>query len=49
LRVAHKKNPRRSRKADRAAAIPGIGVKAGEFLIAKDPMLLGADTAPVEV
>jgi kynurenine formamidase len=28
---------------------PGIGVKAGEFLIAKDPMLLGADTAPVEV
>jgi kynurenine formamidase len=28
---------------------PGIGVKAAEFLIAKDPMLLGADTAPVEV
>jgi len=24
-------------------------VKAAEFLIAKDPMLLGADTAPVEV
>ena len=28
---------------------PGIGVAAGQFLIAKDPMLLGADTAPVEV
>ena len=28
---------------------PGLGVKASEFLIAKDPMLLGADTAPVEV
>jgi kynurenine formamidase len=28
---------------------PGIGVKAAEFLIAKDPILLGADTAPVEV
>ncbi len=28
---------------------PGIGVKAAEFLIAKDPMMLGADTAPVEV
>jgi kynurenine formamidase len=28
---------------------PGIGIKAAEFLIAKDPMLLGADTAPVEV
>jgi kynurenine formamidase len=28
---------------------PGIGVKASEFLIAKDPVLLGADTAPVEV
>src|SRR4029077_284793 len=25
---------------------PGIGVKAAEFLIAQDPMLLGADTAP---
>jgi hypothetical protein len=24
---------------------PGIGVKAAEFLIAKDPILLGADTA----
>jgi kynurenine formamidase len=28
---------------------PGLGVKAAEWLIAKDPMLLGADTAPVEV
>src|SRR5215471_11088539 len=28
---------------------PGIGVKAAEYLIAKDPMLMGADTAPVEV
>ncbi|HMA74930.1 MAG TPA: cyclase family protein [Xanthobacteraceae bacterium] len=28
---------------------PGIGVKAAELLIAKDPILLGADTAPVEV
>jgi kynurenine formamidase len=28
---------------------PGIGIKAAEFLIAKDPILLGADTAPVEV
>lgn len=28
---------------------PGIGVKAAEWLIAKDPMLMGADTAPVEV
>ena len=28
---------------------PGIGVKAAEFLIAKDPMLLGADNTPVEV
>ena len=28
---------------------PGIGVKAAEWLIAKDPMLLGGDTAPVEV
>jgi len=28
---------------------PGLGVKAAEFLIAKDPMLLGADTPPVEV
>ena len=28
---------------------PGLGVKAAQFLIAKDPMMLGADTAPVEV
>jgi len=28
---------------------PGIGVKAGEWLIAKDPMLLGGDTPPVEI
>jgi kynurenine formamidase len=28
---------------------PGLGVKAAEWLIARDPMLLGADTAPVEV
>jgi len=28
---------------------PGIGVQAAEWLIAKDPMLLGADTPPVEV
>lgn len=28
---------------------PGLGIKAAEFLIAKDPLLLGADTAPVEV
>ena len=28
---------------------PGIGVAAAQFLIGKDPMLLGADTAPVEV
>ncbi|MGD9616088.1 MAG: cyclase family protein [Alphaproteobacteria bacterium] len=28
---------------------PGIGVKAAEFLIAKDPILLGSDTYPVEV
>jgi kynurenine formamidase len=28
---------------------PGIGVKAAEWLLAKDPMLLGADTPPVEV
>jgi kynurenine formamidase len=28
---------------------PGLGVKAAEWLIAKDPMLLGGDTAPVEV
>ena len=28
---------------------PGLGIPAAQFLIAKDPMLLGADTAPVEV
>jgi kynurenine formamidase len=28
---------------------PGLGVAAAQFLIGKDPMLLGADTAPVEV
>jgi kynurenine formamidase len=28
---------------------PGIGIAAAQFLIAKDPMLLGADSAPVEV
>src|SRR5262245_39331009 len=28
---------------------PGIGVQAAEWLIAKDPMLLGADAPPVEV
>ena len=28
---------------------PGIGVKAAQFLISKDPMLLGSDNWPVEV
>jgi kynurenine formamidase len=28
---------------------PGLGVKAAQYLLAKDPMMLGADTAPVEV
>jgi kynurenine formamidase len=28
---------------------PGLGVKAAEWLIGKDPMLLGADNWPVEV
>jgi kynurenine formamidase len=28
---------------------PGIGVKAAQLLLAKDPMMLGADNAPVEV
>src|SRR5215470_1743844 len=28
---------------------PGLGIKAAQFLLAKDPMMLGADTAPVEV
>jgi len=35
--------------AQYAKGNPGIGVKAAEFLLAKDPILLGADTAPVEV
>ena len=28
---------------------PGIGIPAAQFLIGRDPLLLGADTAPVEV
>jgi kynurenine formamidase len=28
---------------------PGIGIAAAQFLIAKDPMILGGDSAPVEV
>jgi kynurenine formamidase len=28
---------------------PGIGVAAGEWLVTQDPMLVGADTPPVEV
>jgi kynurenine formamidase len=28
---------------------PGIGVKAAQFLISKDPMMIGADNWPVEV
>ena len=32
-----------------SAGNPGIGVKAAEWIIARDPMLMGADTAPVEV
>jgi kynurenine formamidase len=28
---------------------PGIGIKAAEFLIARDPILIGSDTFPVEV
>jgi kynurenine formamidase len=28
---------------------PGIGVKAAEWLVKQDPMLVGGDTAPVEV
>jgi kynurenine formamidase len=32
-----------------AKSNPGIGVKAAEYLIAKDPMLLGADSSTVEV
>jgi kynurenine formamidase len=29
--------------------ILALGIKAAEFLISKDPMLLGADNTPVEV
>jgi kynurenine formamidase len=36
-------------KARYSRGNPGIGVKAAEWIIAKDPMLMGADTAPVEV
>jgi kynurenine formamidase len=32
-----------------AKSNPGIGIKAAEFLIAKDPLLLGSDNTPVEV
>ena len=32
-----------------SAGNPGIGVKAAQWIIARDPMLMGADTAPVEV
>jgi len=32
-----------------AKTCPGIGVKAAQWLLAKDPMLLGADNWPVEV
>jgi kynurenine formamidase len=28
---------------------PGLGIKAAQFLLSKDPMMLGGDTAPVEV
>src|SRR5215475_13605436 len=28
---------------------PGLGIKAAQFLLDKDPMMLGGDTAPVEV
>ena len=28
---------------------PGLGIKAAQFLIAKDPLLIGADNTPVEV
>ncbi len=28
---------------------PGIGIKAAEWLIAKEPILLGSDNLPVEV
>ena len=33
----------------RPKSCPGIGVKAAEWLVAKDPMLLGSDNWPVEV
>src|SRR5262249_2891804 len=32
-----------------SATCPGLGVKAAQWLIAKDPVLLGADNFPVEV
>jgi kynurenine formamidase len=32
-----------------SATCPGLGVKAAQWLIAKDPLLLGADNFPVEV
>ena len=38
-----KDNPRYTKSA------PGIGVKSAEWLISKDPVLLGSDTFPVEV
>jgi kynurenine formamidase len=38
-----KDNPRYSR------GNPGIGIAAAEWLVRQNPMLLGADTAPVEV
>jgi kynurenine formamidase len=40
----HGKDNARYRKS-----CPGIGVKAAEWLIARDPMLLGSDNWPVEV
>ena len=36
-------------KARYVKSCPGIGVKAAQWLIAKDPMLLGSDNWPVEV
>lgn len=32
-----------------SASGPGIGVEAAEWLVARDPMLIGADNVPVEV
>ena len=32
-----------------AKTCPGLGVKAAQWLLAKDPMLLGSDNWPVEV